>query len=562
VTTGIAIVGASVLAATPTLATPPDMKALNPAISHADVNPASFITDLVEGFNTVSVAGGHAAQIGIDTIAGLPIGLAGAANAAIANPSNIPNIVNFLAYSFLNPAYDPHLPSQSVLFQFGSQVIFPLATLLPPPLATAVLTAFSHIGSAIGAGLALLPGDHYTGAFAVGVGIATLPGIVGTPLEAFKILGDALGAAIGGTVLPYDLSTSPPTPNISLPGIAGWFGRQPIIVLATLQAAIADPSAIPGLLSYLTYNLLAAPSPVFLPEFDGPTALGFPSLPFPYGSTSLFTAGFAPIALALGEVLPAPLAHAFEALSGVLGDAIAGALGLLPTPNNPFVPGPSLVAAKFGIVQTAAPKPQTPVEALETSVKVLLGSIEALPRGIEDLATAVQKGYITVPEAVGSLVIGLLDTSQIALKPIIAQLAMLPAPIGPSKGDPGLVIKGATALGNVVGEIEAALPQPKKPVRALQAADAQASAISAIPHKKPEFNVTRILDPFQLDAKKDKSDSETKDKSGPANLLGLPSLPKHQLGDGKISVKELAKKLGLVHPKKDKDEKPAAAAAE
>ncbi|MDT5109662.1 MAG: hypothetical protein QOE20_1552 [Mycobacterium sp.] len=53
-----------------------------------------------------------------------------------------------------------------------------------------------------------------------------------------------------------------------------------------------------------------------------------------------------------------------------------------------------------------------------------------------------------------------------------------------------------------------------------------------------------------------------KDKSGPANLLGLPSLPKHQLGDGKISVKELANKLGLVKPKKeDKKTEPAAASS-
>lgn len=558
VTTGIAIVGASVLVATPTLATPPDMKALNPAISHADVNPASLITDLVAGFSTVSVAGGHAAQISINTIAGLPLGLAGAANAAIADPSDIPDIVNFLAYSFLYPGapIPSGLPGvslpPSLLFQFGSQVVLPLANLLPPPLATLVLTAFGKVGQVIGQGLALLPGNPVAGFFAVGAGVLGLPNIVSSPLVDIKALGVALGQAIGGGfVVANPLSGIVPTQ-----GAAGWVGALPAVLLASLGAAVDNPSQIPGLLSYLTYSLLAAPGADFPPPGGSP-------LGSPFGSFSLFTTAFAPIAAALGGptgVLPPALADVFNHLTEVLGEVVAAGLGVLPTPNNPFNPYDDPAMMLVANAKMAAPTPQTPIEAIETSVNVLLGSVKALPGGIEDLATAVQKGYITVPQAVGSLVIGLLDTSQVALKPIIAQLATLPSPIGVSKTDPGLVIKGATALGKVIGEVEAALPQPKKQAKALQGADVQASEISAKPHKKPEFNVTRILDPFQLDAKKDKSDVDAKDKSGPANLLGLPSLPKHQLGDGKISVKDLVNKLGLGKPKKE-DKKTESAAA-
>jgi hypothetical protein len=86
----------------------------------------------------------------------------------------------------------------------------------------------------------------------------------------------------------------------------------------------------------------------------------------------------------------------FNHLTEVLGEVVAAGLGVLPTPNNPFNPydDPAMMLVANA---TMAPAPQTPVEALETSVNVLLGSVKALPGGIEDLATAVQKGYITVP---------------------------------------------------------------------------------------------------------------------------------------------------------------------
>ena len=68
VTTGIAIVGASVLVAAPISVTP---QALQPPALNVAIDDMASVTDFIQGllmdFNTATVAGGAAAQITIDT---------------------------------------------------------------------------------------------------------------------------------------------------------------------------------------------------------------------------------------------------------------------------------------------------------------------------------------------------------------------------------------------------------------------------------------------------------------------------------------------------------------
>ncbi|WP_237573387.1 hypothetical protein [Mycolicibacterium lacusdiani] len=470
------------LVTVPTLANPPDFKAASTPFSHSAVQPASLITDLLAAFNTTSVALGNATQIGIDTAAGLPLGLAGAANAVITDPSKIPDIINFLAYSFLYPDAPPATPvpglslPPSLLYQFGTEVVVPLALLLPAPIATFVLTAFGQLGNAIGAGLALLPGNPIAGFFAVGAGVLGLPDFIGSSLEQFKTIGEALGFAIGGgfRVAPAESGIAPTQ------GIAGWVGALPAVLVASFGAAIANPTQIPGLVSYLAYSLLAAPGAAFPPP-------GSPPFASPFGSFSLFTAGFAPIAAALEEILPPALAEAFGQLSGILGDVIANVLNLLPAPINPTLPAMALVAAR-----TATPSiSETSVDSFETSLKVVVDDATTLSDEVEG--------------------------------PVDGQDDALPNP-------------EASPVGSLPAAVDAPVPAAE-PVETLQAdviTSNPSDDITAIPDppKKPEFNVVRNLDPFQA------ADSE----EGPDAADG-GDVAKHQEGEGKISVQDLAQRL-------------------
>src|SRR5690349_15794811 len=109
VTTGVAIVGASVLVAAPISVAPPDLQVANPAKSVAaaqrmtEVELTSVVTDLLHAFSVVSVAGGNAAQILNDSLGALPQTLAGAIQSAIDDPESIPNVASFIAYQLLSP---------------------------------------------------------------------------------------------------------------------------------------------------------------------------------------------------------------------------------------------------------------------------------------------------------------------------------------------------------------------------------------------------------------------------------------------------------------------------
>ena len=62
-TSGVVLVGASVLVIAPISVPPPELATPSISISTAEVLPASLVSDLLTAFNTVSVAGGDSAQI-------------------------------------------------------------------------------------------------------------------------------------------------------------------------------------------------------------------------------------------------------------------------------------------------------------------------------------------------------------------------------------------------------------------------------------------------------------------------------------------------------------------
>ncbi|RDH77844.1 hypothetical protein DVS77_13365 [Mycolicibacterium moriokaense] len=156
--------------------------------------------------STISTAIGAGLQIGIDTVAGLPLGLTAAAAAIAADPeANTANVLNFLLYSFLSPdpiviptPYGPQIV-YSTFLQFGARVIFPLTSLLPEPVQVKVLEVFGEIGGLVRKGLAELPGNTVLGAYAIGaatIGLATeKPELYGA-LTHIQDTGEALGEKV------------------------------------------------------------------------------------------------------------------------------------------------------------------------------------------------------------------------------------------------------------------------------------------------------------------------------------------------------------------------------
>ena len=124
-TTGVAIVGASVLVAAPLTATP---QAAESVVRYAEVEVMPTASS--SALSTISTAIGAGLQIGIDTAAGLPLGLTVAAIAIINDPDSTADVINYLANSFLNP----DLASGSVFSQIAIRVILPLASCCLRPL--------------------------------------------------------------------------------------------------------------------------------------------------------------------------------------------------------------------------------------------------------------------------------------------------------------------------------------------------------------------------------------------------------------------------------------------
>ena len=109
--------------------------------------------------------------------------------------------------------------------------------------------------------------------WAIGAAAATLPAFITDFTTAFNNIVKSVGTGIGGSLF-------------TGPGLAGFIGQSPALLLQTLQASLDNPGDIPNYLSYLTYSVLS------------PTGL------------SLFTTTLGPIIGALIGNLPAPIGGA------------------------------------------------------------------------------------------------------------------------------------------------------------------------------------------------------------------------------------------------------------
>jgi|KBSSwiStaDraftv2_1062776.scaffolds.fasta_scaffold05777_2 hypothetical protein len=354
-TTGVVLVGATAMVAAPIQVMPPDISiAPSHSVSNQAVNPAALVTDLLNAINVVHVAGGNSAKILIDSIGGLPLGLAVVTQAAINDPSLIPQLASYLTYSFLNPgpaSGGVAFPQPSVLQEFGALVVLPLASLLPPPIGPTftgpvitdpglILTAFGAVGSVIGDSLgAILPAPNplVLGPALMGAAgqLATNSPRLFSFLNAVNEVVGAVGEAIGGG---YSLGV----PGLNdTAGLAGWNGFLPTVLAATAQAAIDDPSTIPGLASYLVYSLIAPPGAAFPPPSQAP---GGGTPPFQY---SLFVNVFAPLIDAAENNTPDPISDAIVQFSNKLNTVLSNGLSHLPAPDNPFIQNtPMTLAAK------------------------------------------------------------------------------------------------------------------------------------------------------------------------------------------------------------------------
>ena len=190
VTTGVAIVGASVLVAAPIAPAPPDLKIPMPAESvataqsSAEVELASVITDLLGAFNALSVAAGQGIGGGYGLPSPFPVaptnGVAGwvgiaptlllaSLQAALENPQNIPGLASYNIYTLLAAPGEDFLPpsgylgtpypvfSYSLFVNAFAPIIAALEDVLPGPLSDALAHFSETLGEVIAATLAVLP---------------------------------------------------------------------------------------------------------------------------------------------------------------------------------------------------------------------------------------------------------------------------------------------------------------------------------------------------------------------------------------------------------------------
>lgn len=483
------------------------------------------------------------------------------------DPSHTPDVLNYLINSFLRPTPSPYIPGGSVFLQFGREVIGPLISLLPPQLQAVVGSAFAKIGAALAQGLSHLPGNLGLGAMYVGSAAADLPSALLNLNFDIHTLGTALGQAIGGGYTPPAPPGSPPL--LPTTGLAGWLGFTPTVLLATLQAAVDDPSNIPGLASYLVYSVLGPPSTLFPPPLGAippfPDFPGFPGLPYPFGSYSLFVTTFAPIIAGLEAVLPAPLADALASVSLALNDVLGKALGILPDPINPFVAllpfsalnanvADQLVTAKAAVDPFPDADLGDVFDAVQGAAEGLLASAEQLPAGLQILV----KTIAARPELAPALLVGVvnaqIDGFERALAPVFrALIGTLPRdlrlPVGQALGEvsAGLQdvqhkVQDAVTPGDPVKQLSG--PQNLSIAGDNKGAATEGPAVTKNDHKNFVNLDISALNPFNQDRKGSDMATQVGD-----NGTSVKRPASHEFGIGKTPVRDLIKRItsGLDH---------------
>jgi hypothetical protein len=293
-----ALMAAGVVAAGPTL-TDAGSTSL-PALSHAAVQPASFITDALLNAGEVVAAAANTVSIGADALLGLnysydnsdygvgvPFNPLFAAAIALQDPTQIGSLLSYVTQLYTNPSDD--YAYYTYPWYLKAYVLESLTALLPAPLDASATDALNAIADGINNVLSGLP----------------------DPTAAAEAMAALYNSDLGNAIYAGQLAIAAPV-NVAVDA-AFYLGYLPADLEATVEASLQNPANIPGLISNLIWNAFG---PSLYGGLLGNVAFNLVNpalyLPAPIGGTGGLVdnaySGFVDgVTNLLNTVLPAPI---------------------------------------------------------------------------------------------------------------------------------------------------------------------------------------------------------------------------------------------------------------
>ncbi len=241
-----AVLTAGMVATAPAIvgAGPESMRSL----SNAGVQPASFVTDVLNNAGSVVSAAASAVLIGTDLVLGLnyywddaDFGWGVPFNPvfwAAAFSDNQRSALSYLLQTYLNPSdnyvdpSDTTIPYYAYPWYLKNDVVLQLVNVLPAPLAVPITQAINNVANGINHAFANLADPTPA--------ITAMWQLYNTPI------GRLIYAAQDVIALPVTLAAA----------VTYYLAYLPADLEATFESAIQHPADIPGLLSHLVYGAL------------------------------------------------------------------------------------------------------------------------------------------------------------------------------------------------------------------------------------------------------------------------------------------------------------------
>ncbi|TFV55508.1 hypothetical protein E4P42_22540 [Mycobacterium sp. PS03-16] len=367
VTTGVAIVGASVIAVAPLSPVTDDIRIHASTVS-MDVQQAGLVEDLLTGISTVSSVTGNVIETLIDEVGDLPLNVVTAIAAAIENPELLPELLSALTYRILSPTTPGSFAGQL------AQAIVPLTSLLPPDAQAAALEALGDLNAAIGELLDVLP-NPTAGFIALQTALMDLPEFI-----------YAVPAGIGSVVSGFGASIS---------GAFDYFGGLPGLGALLVQAAIENPGDIPNLFSAAIYSVFNPFAP------------------------SLYSLTVSPIVNGFANAFGGPIGGLIDVGQDFVNDVIAEALSILPIPYFPSMNlrQMSTLAAGAAPAVPDADLEQV-VEAFGTAAEAFLAGAVNAPERVINLVRAIAEDPASFASQIVAFVNESIDFARATIAPV------------------------------------------------------------------------------------------------------------------------------------------------
>ena len=484
-TSGVVLVGASVLVVAPIHVPPPDVLQRTPVA--ADVLPTAAAIDIaapdredVRAFEIYAQALGTSALRLADLVGTTPAFLVDLARQVAEDPSKLPAAISAVVYRLVylgSPkAADPAARidvrvRDSILAAAIGPFLAALSQTLPEPLGGPdglIRKASMQLAAAIATTLeVLLPEPLSTSVD--GGGPATLqamslddeqPNRIDDFTENFAILAHAAGLSARNTMY--------------------WIGAFPYDVNALARMVVHDPELLPRALSSVLHSLFE------MPDYAPDTAMQARAIKL--AKYSLLSGMVDPWVRALDQVLAPPLGSTkgetgwIAEAAIVLSHRINGLLDHLPPPLEIVDDG----GMDTYLASVAAADPDRLLELTEAIHLVMTGLgnsagsvltfIGSVPTRQTDLVRFLLENPTKLPIAISTVIHGLVELPDnrkaekvmrrvplslldAALTPLARSLEQLPPPIGTSReGDPGVVERGMENLTDVVNGALRRLP--------------------------------------------------------------------------------------------------------